>query len=269
MKPDNIGGNLYDPQSWNKYSYVNNNPINFNDPTGHMTGIPGSWMRGGIPPPPIGTGAPEEGGEWGTQDGDVTGSGSPDDPFVGPPITVRPPMTEMQRWGMWALLHPGGGGGGGGSQAEPNIRANWGAWWGNFKAGTYWGTEAGEDALEGYGDTLADPDAAWYEKAWAGTGGFFSALWTPGTYIYTTGTLMGGAAVAPWAAQTGPIVGLKGGEVTLTSQGANKPFLRINPTGNWKASNPLSRRPHYHRRPISRPAGPGEGIGRHRPWEGW
>jgi hypothetical protein len=36
MKPDNIMGNLMNPQSWNKYSYVGNNPVNFNDPTGHM-----------------------------------------------------------------------------------------------------------------------------------------------------------------------------------------------------------------------------------------
>ena len=36
MKPDNINGNMGDPQSWNLYSYVQENPVNFNDPTGHM-----------------------------------------------------------------------------------------------------------------------------------------------------------------------------------------------------------------------------------------
>ena len=35
LKPDNIIGNLYNPQSWNLYSYVHNNPVNFNDPSGH------------------------------------------------------------------------------------------------------------------------------------------------------------------------------------------------------------------------------------------
>jgi RHS repeat-associated protein len=36
MKPDNISGNMANPQSWNLYSYVGNNPVKRNDPTGHM-----------------------------------------------------------------------------------------------------------------------------------------------------------------------------------------------------------------------------------------
>jgi RHS repeat-associated protein len=35
LKPDNVIQNLYNPQSWNLYSYVHNNPVNFNDPSGH------------------------------------------------------------------------------------------------------------------------------------------------------------------------------------------------------------------------------------------
>ena len=36
MKPDNILGNLSNPQSFNRYTYVKGNPVNFNDPGGHM-----------------------------------------------------------------------------------------------------------------------------------------------------------------------------------------------------------------------------------------
>ncbi len=35
LKPDNIVPNAANPQSWNLYSYVNGNPVNFNDPGGH------------------------------------------------------------------------------------------------------------------------------------------------------------------------------------------------------------------------------------------
>ncbi len=35
MQPDTIIPYPANPQSWNRYSYVGNNPVNFNDPTGH------------------------------------------------------------------------------------------------------------------------------------------------------------------------------------------------------------------------------------------
>jgi hypothetical protein len=35
MRPDNINGNMTNPQSWNLYSYVHGNPVRNNDPMGH------------------------------------------------------------------------------------------------------------------------------------------------------------------------------------------------------------------------------------------
>ncbi|MBX3038234.1 MAG: hypothetical protein KF758_15085 [Anaerolineales bacterium] len=37
--PDNVVPNPANPQHYNRYSYVNNRPINFNDPTGHFADV--------------------------------------------------------------------------------------------------------------------------------------------------------------------------------------------------------------------------------------
>jgi len=53
QKPDsNFDSPLANPQGWNLYTYVKGNPVNFNDPTGHMEGQPWATkgvVRGGIP----------------------------------------------------------------------------------------------------------------------------------------------------------------------------------------------------------------------------
>ncbi len=36
LQPDTLIPDPSNPQAWNRYSYVTNSPINFNDPTGHM-----------------------------------------------------------------------------------------------------------------------------------------------------------------------------------------------------------------------------------------
>jgi len=39
-QPDTIVSNPYNPQAWNRYAYVLNNPIRYNDPTGHVCSDP-------------------------------------------------------------------------------------------------------------------------------------------------------------------------------------------------------------------------------------
>jgi hypothetical protein len=50
LKPDSVVANAADPQSWNLYAYVRNNPANLNDPTGHLVGVAFksyAWASGG------------------------------------------------------------------------------------------------------------------------------------------------------------------------------------------------------------------------------
>ncbi len=37
IQPDSIVPDPYNPQDWNRYAYVRNNPIRYNDPSGHMS----------------------------------------------------------------------------------------------------------------------------------------------------------------------------------------------------------------------------------------
>ncbi len=46
LQPDSIIPNPANPQAFNRFSYVGNNPINFNDPTGHIGCKPGQRCLG-------------------------------------------------------------------------------------------------------------------------------------------------------------------------------------------------------------------------------
>jgi RHS repeat-associated protein len=117
--------------------------------------------------------------------------------------------------------------------------------------GLLWGDEAGEYALKYYMNKEVETgNKLWYIPA------FFAALWTPDTSEKTVGALsmcIGGEGWFWYKA---------GKEISF---GRN---FRFAPFGN-RTGHPLGRYPHYHRRGIDGEGNtlPGQGIGRHRPWE--
>ncbi|HHT9139095.1 MAG TPA: RHS repeat-associated core domain-containing protein, partial [Candidatus Wunengus sp. YC60] len=46
MQPDPVTADVYDPQGLNKYSYVRNNPVRYNDPSGEIFFVPFLLMAG-------------------------------------------------------------------------------------------------------------------------------------------------------------------------------------------------------------------------------
>jgi RHS repeat-associated protein len=282
ISADTIVPEPFNPQSLNRYTYVLNNPLIYTDPSGYepcdeytcpeAVAGDGIWI---VPPEEdinncrrnsdlnlieINLYDINPSSNWDPWKGRISGDAlylwlrglnSGQDPLL-TGLLMGNIAAE------WMALHYGAGvdtypssGNSGGVERSTSI-------WQNIVGGKYVGTGFGEESAQYYADKFNNSNT-WYEKAGNGLGGLLASLWTPETYKKTALTLTVAYSVAGWAARTGPTVGWRGGEITLTRQGAKSPDFRLNPFGDWGSSNPYARRPHYHRRP---------GIGKHRPWEG-
>ena len=270
LKPDCYAGDPSQPQSWNRYSYVMGDPVNYLDPDGHYPtaiggGFWGSTLGGLIAE------TSESAYKWAKDTGMSTTSAVV---FSG----VDQGMTYKQMEAQLGIYAVFGHTEAKNSNNELNIdlsmqwvedatphyvdvnpMAEAAAW---VAGGSWAGTLFGQSALERYSDWYTNPRTPWYGKLFSALGGAAAGAWQPNNWYGTAGALAGGLAVAPWAATTGPIIGWQGGEMTLTSQAGDK-FFRVAPLGNSGApgqTNPWFRRiTHFHRRP---------GIGKHRPWQG-
>lgn len=97
--------------------------------------------------------------------------------------------------------------------------------------------------------------STFWEDPLARAGLSFSVLWTPDTALETSLVLLGSG---------GGSAGVRTGIEFAFGRS-----LRIAPFGN-RTGHSLGELPHYHRRVIDAITGqtkPGQGIGRHRPWE--
>ncbi|MBK9041548.1 MAG: hypothetical protein IPL83_20750 [Bdellovibrionales bacterium] len=133
------------------------------------------------------------------------------------------------------------------------------------------GFNGGDTNLYGYviNDPInfIDPDGEHPVLVGAAIGVFFGAFLTPTPTDTPTSPIGEGARVlggAAAGAAMGAAVGMFATGYEFTFAG-----MRFAPFGN-RTNNPVGQLPHYHRRSIDPKTGqtiPGQGIGRHRPWE--
>jgi RHS repeat-associated protein len=112
-----------------------------------------------------------------------------------------------------------------------------------------------------------DPDGEHPVLVGAAIGVFFGAFLTPTPTDTPTSPIGEGARVLGGAAAGAAM----GASVGMFATGYEFTFagMRFAPFGN-RTNNPVGQLPHYHRRSIDPKTGqtiPGQGIGRHRPWE--
>jgi len=84
LQPDSLIPDPANPQAWNRYSYVANNPVNLNDPSGHCYTSSGIWLSGGGDGDcPGASGGGGGGGGSGNNDDGDGGGGDFCDPVLG------------------------------------------------------------------------------------------------------------------------------------------------------------------------------------------
>jgi len=208
MTPDSIVPDPLNPQSLNRYAYVQNNPINLIDPTGHDEGDAG----GGDESPPSDnpgsdatltlTSPPPQSSsndsifgyiadgwnvlaDWGSSlfssnsASVASGSNAAD-------ISNTAPVSAGDNAALAATGSMLDSKVGSGSFAQSTSSANW--------MGTGYGASSAQWYANKYNET-----GAWYY----GAGGLMASLWTPETYIDTATTLSVGYSVAGWASRIG------------------------------------------------------------------
>ncbi|MCF4123106.1 hypothetical protein L1785_19220 [Antribacter sp. KLBMP9083] len=101
---------LTDPQQWNAYSYSNNNPVTFSDPTGKVYARDGS---SGLPKPPVQEALPKDDR---TKSGGGVGAQAP---TAGQQGSYQPPPTPSTSYG--GGYYSGGNSAGGGTAGKPFV----------------------------------------------------------------------------------------------------------------------------------------------------